>query len=75
MRGLLLVLLLAALAACAGPPDPRERAAAQTALLGEAMALRRCMAENQHLPERCQAERRVYEDEFTAFKAAYGDGR
>ena len=68
---------LAILAGCAGsePPlhDPHEMA--ETALLGGAMALRRCMKENDNLPERCRAERRVYEDQLTAFKATYGDGR
>jgi hypothetical protein len=60
------------LAACAGPPDPRDMAAAQTALFGEAMAYRRCMKSNHYLPEPCQPERQAYEAEIAAFRAEYG---
>jgi hypothetical protein len=60
------------LAACTSPPDPRDMEAAQTALLGEAMAYRRCMESNDHLPERCRAERATYEAEQAAFEARYG---
>ena len=67
-------LSLVILAACAGPTKQQEMAAAQTALLGEAMAYRRCMESNQHLPERCRAEYEVYEKERTAFEATYGKG-
>jgi hypothetical protein len=65
-------LALIVLAGCAGRPDGEEMAAAQTALLGEALAYRRCMETNHNLPERCRAEREVYEAERRAFEAAYG---
>jgi hypothetical protein len=76
MRRVPLGLLLLVLAGCAAPkpplPDPREMAAAETALLGEAKALRRCMKENGNLPERCRAERQVYEGELSAFRRHTG---
>ena len=71
-------LALILLAGCAGPPDQaarpgqKEMAAAQVALMGEAIAYRRCMESNHYLPERCRAEREVYEAERAAFEAAYG---
>lgn len=64
-------LALVLLAGCVSRPDQREMAAAQTALLGEALAYRRCMEANNHLPERCRAEREAYETERSAFEAAY----
>jgi hypothetical protein len=83
MPRILAVLSLAVLAACTGPNAQQEMAAAQTALLGEAMAYQRCLAEgqsarsasmesNHYLPERCQAERETYEAERAAFEATYG---
>jgi len=63
---------LIVLAGCAGRPGGEEMAAAQTALLGEALAYRRCIETNHNFPERCRAEREVYEAELTAFKATYG---
>ena len=74
-------LALFLLAGCARPPgqaarpDQKEMAAAQVALLGEALAYRRCMESNQYLPERCRAEREVYEAQRSAFEATYGAPR
>ena len=65
------VLALVILAGCAERPDGEEMTAAETALLGEALAYRRCMGANNHLPERCRAEREAYETERRAFEAAY----
>lgn len=61
------------LAGCAGRSEREEMAAAETALIGEALAYRRCIETNRNFPERCRAEREVYETERAAFKAAYVD--
>ena len=75
LTGALAAILLAGCAGRpdqAGRPDEKEMTAAQVALLGEAIAYRRCMESNQYLPERCRAEREVYEAERASFEATYG---
>jgi hypothetical protein len=67
------VLSLVVLAACAGPTEQQEMAAAPTAFFGEAMAYQQCMESNHYLPERCRAEREAYEAERAAFEARFGE--
>ena len=69
LAGTLAVIVLAG---CAGHRGGEEMAAAQTALLGEALAYRRCTERNHEPAERCRAEREVYEAERAAFEADYG---
>ena len=65
-------LALILLSGCVGRTDQEEMAASQVALMGEAIAYRRCMESNHYLPERCQAEREVYEAQRASFEATYG---
>jgi hypothetical protein len=76
MTAMRVALPLAVLGLCgcsSGPTALRQMQAEQAALIGEAMTYRRCMQEHQYLPERCKAQRQLYEDELAAFKARHGD--